>query len=113
MVLTAEIDKAQLQRAREKLYNHPWNDPQAAVFKASKKAMPKIARQVKAGAPRRTGKLKRSIKGVARKKQRSIIVGIQFKFYGIFVNKKSKFMSKQLRVPDVLRQIAEEIEGND
>ena len=111
MVLKATINKAQLRRARDKLLDHPWNNPGDVALKAAKKAMPKIAQQVKAGAPRRTGKLKKSLKGVARKNKDTVIVGVQFKFYGIFLNKRSKFISRQMKPADVVKRIAEEVKG--
>lgn len=110
MVLKVSVDEAQLRRARELVRDHEFNRPKRTVFNASEKVGKTIARETRRGAPSRSGRLRKSIKAVVREERGAIFLGVQFRFYGIFVNKRTKFISKLMRPQDILKLLEKEIE---
>ena len=112
MVLKATVSKGQLARARSTLRGHPFNDPKDVAMQAAKLAMPKIARKVKANTPKLTGALRRSIKPVVvQRKSGALVVGVSLESYGIFVNHRTKNVTRHMKPKDVVQKIAEEVKN--
>lgn len=109
MVLDAKIDRDDLRRARRMIRNHPFNDPQEAVLNAAKKVAPDLSRRIKSAAPRRTGKLRRSIKPLAAKHRGGVICGVKLWWYWVFVNRRTQFLTRSFVEAVVLDQIADAV----
>lgn len=109
VVLKVSVDEAQLRRARELVRNHEFNHPKRVIFNASEKVTKSLANEARRGAASRSGRLRKSIKAVVREERGAIFLGVQFRFYGIFVNKRTKFISKLMRPQDILKLLEREI----